>query len=80
MSENYFIVYSTQDTMLAIDGPLSKKEVSYRLDEEHYGDLKIYNDVDDLAECGKGCGKGLVIIEGKVVVPKPVEVVKRYEF
>jgi hypothetical protein len=73
---NYFIIYSTEDTALGIDGPLSKEEVLKRYQERYYGNIPVQDNVPDL---GYYSGGGMMIICGDVVIPKAVNVVTKYE-
>lgn len=74
MEKNYFIFYHNENASWGVDGPMSEKEVRSRLDEKHYGDLKIESDPEKVDENGIG----LVIIKGEIIIPKPVEVVTKY--
>lgn len=72
---DYFIFFHNENASWGVDGPFSEEEVSTRLSEHYYGDLKIQKDTEDLDENNTG----IVIIKGEVVIPKPVETVTRYK-
>lgn len=73
-----YMVISTGDG--ATVERLSKDKVIARLNEGYWGDRKIFMAEDfrlgfiDLME-----KRGLFIIKGDLVAPKPVEVVKKYD-
>lgn len=74
MKADYFIFYHNENASWGLDGPFTEEEVSIRLSENHYGDLKIQKDVEDINENSTG----IAIVKGEIIIPKPVETVTRY--
>ena len=69
----YFVIHATEDGDVHIT-PLSKDELEARLNDQYWGDAKIFDCVPDLA-----LNAGLIIVKGEVVVPRSVKVVEKVE-
>lgn len=75
--ETYFILAQGEDTP-SISGPLSKEEALKRIEEKYYGDLPILNELPYFGD-GYFDKKGLILIKGSIVVPKPVQVITKFD-
>jgi hypothetical protein len=75
MKADYFIFFHNENASWGVDGPLTEEEVSKRLSEQYYGDLKIQKDSEDVNENSTG----IVVIKGEIIIPKPVETVTKYK-
>lgn len=75
MRDNYYIFFHNENASWGVDGPFDAEEVSKRLSEHHYGDLKLMKDPEDINENSTG----ILILKGDVIIPKPVERVTRYQ-
>lgn len=78
--DSYFVVGCSADG-LTFDGPLTRHQLEKRLEEDYYGGDKTF-----IAKTPKTDGfvlemqeDELFIIQGKVVLPKPKETVKRWD-
>jgi len=89
MAVGYFIVHGYEGP-IHIEGPLSWQEVAKRItpDSKNEGDSyygKLHGFYDKVPEQDSGCwfkegGKNkLLIIKGEIVVPKPSQVVTKFE-
>lgn len=74
MKSEYFIFFHNENASWGVDGPFTEEEISRRLSEHYYGDLRIMKDVEEINENSTG----LVVLKGEVVIPKPVETVVKY--
>jgi hypothetical protein len=72
---DYYIFYHNENASWGVDGPFNAEEVSKRLAENHYGDLKIQKDPEDIDENSTG----ILVLKGEVIIPKPVKVVTQYQ-
>lgn len=78
--DSYFVVGCSADG-LTFDGPLTRHQLEKRLGEDYYGPDKTFTaktpKTDNFAlEMGED---ELFIIQGKAVLPKPKDVVKRWD-
>ena len=76
MRNTYFIIYNSDgETRVNV---LTKEELTKRLNEEYYGD-----DVEFLGKIDENdtnyWGDAILIINGEIITPKPVEAFKGYE-
>lgn len=76
--KTYFMLAQTEDSFY-ISGPLSKDQVSDRLEEQYYGDIPVLPTLPPATDYGLS-EIGIIIIEGSVVVPKAKQVVTKFEF
>lgn len=72
---DYFIFFHNENASWGVDGPFTEEEVSKRLSEQHYGDLKIQKDSEEI----NSDSTGILVIKGEIIIPKPVETVTRYK-
>lgn len=72
---DYFIFFHNENASWGVDGPFDEEEVSKRLSENHYGDLKIQKDPEDITSETTG----ILVIKGEVIIPKPVQTVTKYK-
>ena len=82
MSARQFFIISGGEDGTNIEGPFDEPVLDERftLDESGctwYGRVKLITEVPDL-DCWPA--NQVMIIEGKAIAPKPVEVIKKYEF
>jgi hypothetical protein len=76
MTKEYFIFYHNENASWGLIGLLTKEECLDRITENYYGKLEFVKNVEDINENYTG----LAIIKGSVIMPKAVEVVKKYSF
>lgn len=71
----YYVINQTEDSLYIEE--LSYSDLKNRLNEDYYSPPFRLN----LPEFSDGCftNAGVIIIKGEIIVPKPVEVVKKYE-
>ena len=59
---------------------LSKEELIERLEEEYYGsDLNCLDEIESGGDTNYWGERGVLIIRGNIIVPKPVEITTKYE-
>lgn len=74
----YIVLHQTDGEPVHVE-QVTQEELLKRLNDFYYGDAPTV--LDHLPTCRDGCLRelGLVILEAKVVVPKAVQTVVKYE-
>jgi hypothetical protein len=76
MAEPTYFVISPGEGDPRIE-PLTREELTRRLSEGYYGDVGFMGSLRN--KNINEWGDNIMIIKGEVVIPRPVEVVKRYD-
>jgi len=81
--DSFFVIGTTEDGDTIFDGPITRAELSRRLEsEEHYGAIRKFakkNPGTD-GSCVNLKNDELLIIKGTIVQPNVVQVATKYEF
>lgn len=77
--KNYFLIHEDQDGDISIE-QFDEEKLLKRINdqEDYYGTTGFMEKIEALDIINLDCNK-LLLIKGEVIVPKPKEVVKRYE-
>ncbi len=74
----YFVITGGEDG-IRIDGPITKDEMLKRINEGYYGENEF---TDFVPSIDKGCFMGdprILIIEGRIVVPRAKKTVVQFD-
>ena len=74
--EKYFII-SNSDGDTTVD-VVDKETLLERIKEEYYGDREVFTEMPSDNDTNYW-GEGILVIKGKVVSPKPVQVITDFE-
>lgn len=79
MSNQVVVLYFNEDGDVPSVNQMSKEEFLSRLEENYWGENPKFADMKPGWTIDTDSFVGLVVIEGKVIVPKPVQVATKYE-
>ena len=72
----YFLIHCSEDGDVSVD-KYEKDALLLAIKENYYGDIGFFDKMPDGGVMY--WGNRVLIIKGEIVIPKPVEVVKKYE-
>jgi len=76
--KEYYIFYQGDDGP-GFNGPFTEEGALKRVEERWYGNLQYLDKIPEMHD-GHFSKNGIFIIEGSIVVPKPVTVATSYKF
>jgi len=73
----YFLFHISEDGDLSIE-KMNKDELLSRINENYYGDISFHYEIPEESDPNYW-EKRALIIKGRIVFPKPVQLVEKYE-
>jgi hypothetical protein len=83
--DSYFVFVGGGDCGVSMDGPLTKEQLTRKLDDYMSDEIKVtfLSKIPPMDkgnwELGDDGPLPIMVIKGEIVVPKPVEVITEYE-
>jgi hypothetical protein len=76
MDEKYFVISCSEDGETTVE-VMDKETLLERIGEEYWGSKEVLTEIPENTDTNYW-GNGMLIIKGKMVTPKPEQIVTRY--